>query len=203
MKKVIITVGLMLGIGLSTQMNAEIKGGIRLDANTSGFILNDMPGVESKLGFGLSVGGYTKIMFNERFGFQPEILLHYKNSKMEMGNIERDFQYFGVELPLYLRVQATDNLFVNVGPYVGVGLDARFKEGPGARPVHEFYKEYGNNDSEWHRWDFGAGLTLGWEFDNGLEVSAGYKIGFINPMREPGNSTMLNQTISLGLAFRF
>ena len=202
MKKVTLTVAIMLGLGLS-QANAEVRGGIRLDANTSGFILNDMPGMESTLGFGLSVGGYTKIQFGNRIGFQPEILLHYKNSKMEVENIERDFQYFGVEMPLYLSVKATENLFINVGPYVGVGFDARLKEGPGTRPVHEFYKEYGNNDSDWHRWDFGAGVMLGWEFNSGLQVTAGYKIGFINPMREPGNATMLNQTINLGLGFRF
>ena len=191
----------MLGLGL-TNVQAQIMGGIKLDANVSNFILSDMPsGQESKMGFGLSVGGYTKIGFTESIGFQPEILLHYKNSKMELGSIERDFQYFGVEMPLYLAIQ-TGNFFVNVGPYVGVGIDARYKEGSGF-PVYELYKEHDGQKAAMQRWDFGAGAMFGYEFGNGLQIKAGYKIGFVNALNDSDKASMLNSTISVGLGYRF
>ena len=200
MKKVVLSVALALTLGL-TNIHAQIMGGIKLDANVSNFILSDMPGQESKMGFGLSVGGYTKIGFTESIGFQPEILLHYKNSKMELGSIERDFQYFGVEMPLYLAIQ-TGNFFVNVGPYVGFGIDARYKEGSGL-PEVELYKEYGGQKSAMQRWDFGAGAMLGYEFGNGLQLKGGYKIGFVNALNDSDKASMLNSTISVGLGYRF
>jgi len=201
MKKVVFLVALTLTLGL-TNIHAQVMGGIKLDANLSNFILTDMPsGVESKMGFGLSVGGYTKIGFTDRIGFQPEILLHYKNSKMEFGSVERDFQYFGVEMPLYLSIQA-GNFFVNLGPYVGFGIDARYKSGSGL-PEVELYKEYGGQKSEWQRWDFGAGAMLGYELGKGLQITAGYKIGFINALNDNDKQSMLNSTINVGLGYRF
>ena len=200
MKRVVFSVALVLGLGLSG-VQAQIMGGIKLDANLSNFILSDMDNTDSKMGFGLSVGGYTKIGFTELIGFQPEILLHYKNSKMELGSIERDFQYFGVEMPLYLAIQA-GNFFVNVGPYVGLGIDARYKEGSGL-PEFELYKEYGGQKSAMQRWDFGAGTMFGYEFGSGLQINAGYKIGFVNALNDSDKASMLNSTISVGLGYRF
>ena len=200
MKRIVFLVAVMLGLGL-TSVQAQMMGGIKLDANVSNFILSDMPGQESKMGFGLSVGGYTKIGFTDLIGFQPEILLHFKNSKMEAGSIERDFQYFGVEIPLYLSVQ-TGNFFVNVGPYVGLGIDARYKKGSGL-PEVELYKEYSGQKSAMQRWDFGAGAMFGYEFGSGLQVNAGYKIGFINALNDSDKASMLNSTISVGPGYRF
>jgi len=200
--RVFLSVALMLGLGL-TQLHAQgVLGGIKVDANMSNLILSDLDGVKSKLGFGVTAGGYTKLMLGNRLGLQPEILLHYKNSKMELGKIERDFQYFGVEMPLYLAMQA-GNCSINLGPYVGFGIDARYKSGSGL-PEVELYKEYGGQKSQMQRWDLGAGAMFGYEFNNGLQVTAGYKIGFIDALNAgKDDATMLNQTISVGLGYRF
>jgi len=199
-----------LVIGLSVvSINAQtISGGIKVETNTSGFILNDMGGMKSKLGFGATVGGFGTIELNENYAFRPEVLLHYKNSVMEeeTTGIEMDYQYFGIEIPMYAVGQfemGNGKGFVGVGPYVGFGIDARYKV-DGADDI-KLYKEIGNTGkSNMQRWDVGAGLMLGYEFSNKLQVNAGYKIGLLDALDAgKSNATMLNYTVSLGLAYSF
>ena len=208
MKKVVISVAVMLGLGLSNVQAQGVSFGVKADANMSNFILTDLDGMKSKIGFGASLGGFTKIDFSENFGLQPELLLHFKTSKMEVEETkhETDFRYFGMEIPVYL-VGQTDlgsgKGFFGIGPLLGIGFDARYL-GTGGAKDHELYKEYGGQDSDWQRWDFGAGAMLGYELGNGIQISASYKIGFINTVnRQKDDFSMLNQTISLGLGFRF
>ena len=118
---------------------------------------------------------------------------------------ETDFQYFGVEIPLYLVGQTTlgsGKGFIGAGPYLGFGIDARYKV-DGKDDV-ELYKEYGGKKSELQRWDFGAGLMFGYEFSNRLQIIASYKIGFIDALNvNKDNATMLNNSFSLGFGYRF
>jgi len=207
MKKVVVFVALVLGLGMTQTHAQEVSFGVKADANMSNFILSDMDGMKSKLGFGATVGGYTKIMFGDNFGLQPELLLHFKNSKMEekLSGQDVDFQYFGLEIPVYAVGQfAIGNGMgiVGVGPYLGIGLDARYKTS-GMDDV-ELYKEYGGQKSEFQRFDFGAGAMLGYEFGNRLQITATYKIGFIDALNaNKDNASMLNNTVSLGLGYRF
>jgi len=207
MKKIVFSVAVMLGLGLTNIQAQGVLGGIKVNANLSNFILSDMDGMKSKLGFGVTAGGYTKIMFGEQFGLQPEILLHFKNSKMEEKAFgeEADFQFFGVEFPVYGVYQMdvkNGKGFIGLGPYLGCGIDARYK-GTDSEDDWKLYKEYDGEKSAMQRWDFGAGVMLGYEFSNRLQIQANYKIGFINALNDSNKASMLNQTISVGLGYRF
>ena len=205
MKKVILSVVLVLGM---MQAQAQgILGGIKVESNMSNFILSDMDGMKSKMGFGVTAGGYTKLEFGENFALQPELLLHFKVSKMEAkaSNVEMDFQYFGVELPVYAVGQfnlGSGKGFIGAGPYLGMGIDARFK----ANDMDDvnLYKEYDSQKSEMQRFDVGMGAMLGYELVSRLQITATYKIGFIDALNaNKDNASMQNQTISLGLGYRF
>ena len=207
MKRILLSVVLVLGLGITQTSAQGVLGGIKVDANTSNFILSDMDGMKSKMGFGVTAGGYTKFEFGENFALQPEVLLHFKNSRMEMKSTgkETDFQYFGVELPVYAVGQfsiGNGKGFIGAGPYLGLGIDARYKSN-GMDDV-KLYKEYGVQKSEMQRWDVGTGAMLGYELSNRLQITASYKIGFIDALNaNKDNASMLNQTISLGLGYRF
>ena len=202
MKRIFLSAVLLIGLGVAQMSAQNVTGGLKVEANTSNFILSDMDGIKSKLGIGVTVGGVGTIEFNDKFAFRPELLLHLKNSVMknEAYGAEMDFQYFGVEIPLYAVGQFdvfNGKGFVGLGPYVGFGIDARYKAS-GTDDIKLY------DDSAMQRWDFGAGILLGYEFSNNLQINAGYKIGFINALDAgKDNASMLNQTISLGLAFRF
>ena len=208
MKKIILSVALVMSLGCASIKAQNVSGGIKVEANTSNFILSDMDNMKSQLGPGVTVGGFGTIEFGQNFALRPEVLLHYKNSVMEEKTTknETDFQYLGVEIPVYAVGQfaiGSGKGFVGVGPYVGFGIDARYKV-DGTEDV-KLYKEIGNTgNSNLQRWDVGAGLLLGYEFSNKIQINASYKIGFIDALDlGKDNASMLNQNISLGLAYRF
>ena len=198
MKKVILGLALVLGMGM-TQVNAQtISGGIKADANMSGFILSDLDGQKSKMGFGASLGGFAKVDLHQNFAIQPELLFHFQTSKYEVGNVERDYEYWGVEIPVYAMFQHTDfssnRFYAGVGPYIGYGFSAKYKD-----PDYKLYKE-----DAMQPWDFGFGAQVGYEFSNGIQINAGYKIGVIDALdRGKDNATMLPHKISLGVGYRF
>ena len=202
MKKVILSIALFIGLGIAQISAQNVSGGIKVEANTSNFILTDMDYAKSKLGIGVTVGGIGIIEFNDNLAFRSEVLLHLKNSVVENETTggEMDFQYFGVEIPLYAVGQfsmGNGKAFVGLGPYVGVGIDASYKAS-GMDDINLYDR------SVLQRWDVGAGLLLGYELSNKLQINAGYKIGFIDALDTGKDTgTMLNQTISLGLAFSF
>ena len=208
MKKIILSVVLVMGLGVAGISAQTVSGGIKTEANASGFILNDMDNMKSKLGIGATIGGFGTIEFNKNFALRPEVLFHFKNSIMEekTSGIETDYQYFGIEIPVYAVGQfemGNGKGFVGIGPYVGFGIDARYKTDDSDEI--KLYDEIGNTDkANMQRWDIGAGLMLGYEFSNKLQVNAGYKVGFLDALdAEKDNATMLNHTISIGIGYRF
>ncbi len=130
MKKIIITLAVVLGLGL-TQANAQtLSYGAKAEANMSNFLLSKWNSIHSNMGFGASLGGFLKIEFNENFALQPELMFHFKNSEMETPNIYEapyafNYQYWGAEIPIYAVGQmklGNGKGYIGIGPYVGFGF---------------------------------------------------------------------------------
>ena len=199
MKKAVVGFMLILGMGTATQVSAQkITAGVKAEGNVSNFILSDMSGSKSNMGFGATVGGFAKFDITRGFAIQPELLVHYQNSEWKEAGVKRDYEYWGVEIPVYAMGQwytpSNNRFYAGVGPYVGVGLDARFKN-----PTEKAYKE-----DILQPWDFGFGAQLGYEFTNGIQINASYKIGIVDALdKGKDDATMLPQRISLGIGYRF
>ena len=203
MKKILLSLVVVMGFGLS-QVNAQmVSGGIKAEANMSNFILSDLDGVESNLGFGATLGGFMKIDFHKNFAIQPELLFHFKTSTTKAGIVENDYQYFGAEIPVYAVGQmnlGNGRGYIGVGPYIGVGFSARYDD----LDLDLYEKNDFTDEAPLQRVDFGFGAMIGYEFNFGLQINAGYKIGIIDALDAgKDNASMLPSTISLGLAYRF
>jgi hypothetical protein len=197
-KKVLFSVSLMVAVGF-TQVSAQnLSFGVKADANLSGFILSDIPGGESELKVGASLGGFVKYDITDMFAIQPELLFHFKSSNTKGAGVTNNFEYWGMEIPVYAVGQwsvGSGRFYAGLGPYIGVGLSAKYTKGD-----IDLY------DTEaMQRFDFGGGVKVGYELSNGIQINAGYKIGFINAIHKDvaGDAVMLPQTISLGVGFRF
>lgn len=206
MKKVFLSVALVLGVGL-TQINAQeaqrVSYGVKGEANLSNFILEDMLGLESTMNVGASLGGFVKIDFGKYFALQPEMLFHFQNSKLKQSNVENDFQYWGMEVPLYAVGQLTqsngDRAYIGIGPYGRLGFSAKNKTAD-----FDFFKENSNNEAFMVRGEVGAGVLVGYEFAFGMQINASYKYGLTNLLdANSDNSFMRSQTVSLGIGYRF
>ena len=218
MNKIILSIVLIFGF--TQAFSQKIVGGIRFDTNLSHFILSDFNEVNSKRergnsnrgnsvrnkrGFGLSMGGFTKIDFTENFALRPELLLHYKTSKMDEKKFETEasFQYFGVEIPIHAIFQANSRrCFIGTGAYFGFGIDARYKFDN--KDYLNLYKENNGLKSEMNRFDFGIASIIGHNFFNSrFQIVITCKVGLINILNaNKDNSKIRLHTLSLGLGYR-
>jgi opacity protein-like surface antigen len=202
MKKIILTLAVALGLGI-TQTNAQkLSGGIKAESNLSNFILSDLGSAESSMKLGAGIGGFLKYDLSDFFAIQPELMLHFKSSKMEHNTTKDDFQYIGFNLPVYAMGQwqneGGNRFYAGVGPYIGLGLGAKYKDAD-----IDLYEEVAGQ-KPMQRFDFGFGAQIGYEFNEGIQINAGYKLGVIDALdAEKDNATMMPHMVSLGLGFRF
>jgi len=175
----------------TSTVNGQVFFGLKVNANVSNFFLKGMDDVQSTMGIGFSTGAFMKIE-SGYFAIQYELLLQNKSSKLEsLTNI--DYKQWALELPLYLMGQiftGSGKIFIGAGPYVGMGLNAT-QSPESIVPVM-------------HRWDFGVGVIFGYEFGSGISLNCNYQAGLINRLSaEKENMSMKNQTVSLGIGYKF
>lgn len=203
MKKTILSLlTVLLTFGVSN-VNAQtpITYGVKADMNISNFVLSDLDDQSSTMRVGPTLGGFMRVDLHENFAIQPELSLFYKNSKMEKGVNEDTFKQWGMQLPVYALAQSENfagRIYGGVGPYLGLGLDARYKD----EDVNLYKKENGNKPLQ--RWDFGLGFLVGYEFNNGFQINGGYQFGFVNQLDEmKDDAKMRNQTVNVGIGYSF
>lgn len=198
-KKLVLSV---VALGLwATQINAQSTSfGVKADANMSNFVVSDMGNLKSTMKVGGGVGGFLKIDFSKYFAIQPELSILYKSSKMELASVKSDYEYWGLEVPVYVLGQLMhddgNRAYIGIGPVFDCGFSA--KSG-GVK----MYKD--NADLlQQSRFNIGAGVLVGYEFKFRMQINASYKYGFFNTLKEPVSDAFLHsQYVSLGIGYRF
>ena len=203
MKKIfLVCLSVMMTTGLVT-VNAQtpVTYGVKAEANMSNFLLSDLDDQTSTMKLGPTVGGFMNIGLHPNFSIQPEVMFYFRHSKMETGATEDDFRQWGMQVPVYLLGQTYTNngkFYAGVGPYLGLGFDARYKDAD-----LDLYKKV-NDEADMNRWDFGLGALVGYEFQNGVQINAGYQLGLVDQLDAmKDDAGMRVQTVSLGVGYRF
>lgn len=203
MKKMfLLGLSILMTTGLVT-VNAQtpINYGVKAEANMSNFLLTDLDNQSSTMKLGPTLGGFMNIGVHENFSIQPEVMLFYRQSKMETGSVKDDFRQWGMQVPVYFLGQTYTNsgkFYAGVGPYLGLGFDAKYKDAD-----KDLYKKV-NGKTDMNRWDFGLGALVGYEFSNGVQVNAGYQLGLIDQLDAlKDDASMRNQAVNLGVGYRF
>lgn len=203
MKKMfLLGLSILMTTGLVT-VNAQtpINYGVKAEANMSNFLLSDLDNQSSTMKLGPTLGGFMNIGVHENFSIQPEVMLFYRQSKMETGSVKDDFRQWGMQVPVYFLGQTYTNsgkFYAGVGPYLGLGFDAKYKDAD-----KDLYKKV-NGKTDMNRWDFGLGALVGYELSNGVQVNAGYQLGLIDQLDAlKDDASMRNQAVSLGVGYRF
>ena len=189
----------------ATQLNAQSRAsfGVKGEASMANLLFDDMPGYKSDFGVGAGIGGFLKVDLGKNFAIQPELLFQWQNSTIKNGGAEHDFEYWGMEVPIYamgqLKTETGDRAYIGIGPYLGLGFSAKDKTAD-----VNLYKKNGASDPFMHRGDIGAGVLVGYEFAFGMQINATYKYGLLNRLdADSDNSTMRGQSITLGIGYRF
>lgn len=188
------------------EQKVRLTGGVITEANLSGFIHSGIEGGESEMRAGANIGGFLDVAMSTRFSIQGEMLFQYKSSGFTWGGQSGDFQYWGVEIPIYAVYRFTlrkgNRLHVGAGPYTGFGFEGSYKSGGKKTDVYE--KDKATGMSALKDSDTGFGLKVGYEFASGLQVNASYKLSVTNVTdANSGEAKLRPQTVALGLAYRF
>ena len=186
---------------MNVNAQTPISYGVKGEMNLSNFLLKDLDAQTSTMKVGPNLGGFMKFDLHPNFAIQPELMFFYRQSKMETGPAEDTFKQWGMQIPVYALGQMTTNngkFYGGIGPFVGLGFDARYKDAD-----VNLYDEVAGK-TPMNRWDFGLGTMLGYEFDNGIQLNAGYQFGFVNQLDYTVNDEkMRTQTVSVGVGYRF
>lgn len=200
MKKIILTSVLSICGAIVMSINAQTTTsfGIKLNGNLTNVKLSNLQRNDS-FKPGVALGGFTKIEFSKHFALQPELLLNYTEKKAWSGDERVKFKYASVEIPVYALGQyeaGNGKLFFGVGPHIGYGFSADSRK--------EGLPDYaeGANKIELSHWYMGGGVIAGYEFKNGLQINAGYQLGY-DLRSKNKKSSMDTQTISLGVGYKF
>jgi hypothetical protein len=215
MKKTTKIASLLIGIFLfqasaqaETFKDVSITGGVKAEANLSGFILSGMPDVKSKMNIGATAGGFLNWSISEHFAIRGELLYHYKSSNFTRGEAESKYQYLGMEVPIYAVFQQTNSrdghYYIGFGPYTEFGLSAKIHQNGKTIVLYKKNGDETDGISALYDSNSGFGIIIGYEFACRLQVNTSYKLSITNVLNNADNSdVMLPVGISLGLGYRF
>ncbi|WP_422360333.1 porin family protein [Reichenbachiella sp.] len=154
------------------QDEVGVKGGVSF----SSFIHNEIEDKNMRIGW--HAGLYSKSSLGANVYVQPELLFSTKGTSMEYdiagSQGQTDANLYYIDLPILLGVSLTDQLSVQIGPYISYLLDVSItSEG-------DFGSDHTDVDRD-HLNSFDFGLVGGLEYDLGMiGVGARYNYGITN-----------------------
>jgi hypothetical protein len=211
--KLVILMTVVMGLGTQVYAQSFIKkitdnlsGGFKLEGNVSNFILSDMPGTTSKMNVGSTFGGFVNLKMSEHITIQEDVLVNYKTSTFEQADIKSDFQLWSVGIPIYVMgywpVNKNKKAYIGIGPFTEYGLSAKYKTGGKETDLYE--KDKSTDKAYLAKLTMGITAIAGYEFNNGIQINAGYKIGFTNALDEKQDEAFMRPyAINLGIGYHF
>ena len=192
----------------STTIFAQSKTtfGIRGGVNFQNLNGKDMDGdkLENDLKTGFNAGINAEIPVGIDFYLQPGLLFSTKGAKNEIANVEvkRNLSYLEIPINfLYKPALGDGRMTLGFGPYAAFAVAGTFKAANNSTDI-----EFGNEIGETKRFDAGANLLAGYEFNNRISFQLNAGLGLVNMYNRPdndNNTSVTNTGFGLSLGYRF
>lgn len=202
MKKILI---LLLSLSLAaTTSFAQIRVGLQAGAVYSSIKAKSGSISLTSSKFGPTAGIIVDVPITENLVFQPAINYVQKGSKSseEDYNSKISVNYIEVPLNILYRTSSEGGFFVGLGPVISPAISGKSTITIMGETETEKIK-FGSGEEELKRLEFSGNVLAGYEFSNGLFVSAGYNQGFTNLVNDGDDVTFKNSFFSLKLGFKF
>lgn len=213
MKRLLLSLALVAGLSTAVLAQNPVKLGLKaglafpnMSISTGGLSI----AFDSRTSF--YVGGTADFAISDVFSVQPGLTFVSKGTKFsgdefELGDISADadavtlnFSY--VEIPVNLlanfKVANAGKVFFGGGPYYAFAVDAFTKSG-------SFKEDVDFEDDGFKRGDFGVNFLGGFQFNNRLNIHAGYGLGLSSVIddQEQMDVKFKNKVFTVGLGFTF
>jgi hypothetical protein len=156
---------------------------------------------DSKVGF--TAGVLADMGVTENFVFQPGLNFTQKGSKISSNGVTATQTLNYIELPLnflYNTAAGSGHFFGGIGPVLGYGISGKAESDGESQDIH-----FGNSDNDDYKpFEFSGNILAGYEFSNGVFVSANYNHGFSNILNggDSGESAK-NSYFGIRLGYKF
>ena len=204
-------------------IQAQVSYGVRSGVNFAKWQGDDLQIIEDLLdktdGYlvtkgrtGLHIGGYVHIPISETFAFEPGLEYSKKGY-----SIKGDFQipalkYFGInvgaqvqshyiDIPLVLKANVYKGFQVYAGPQVSYLVRSTLNAKLGVLGISIFNKGFGITE-RFNKVDLGLTGGLGYQFDNGINIQAGYDYG-LSKLDKNDNYAAYNRVVKVSVGYTF
>lgn len=188
---------LFLGVTGMVCAQSEIVIGPKFGLNAT-----NISNSEGKNKASIHLGGFATTKLSERIALQVE-LLYSRQGWRDKGHIEGDkdvklkARVNYLNIPVMARFYVLDKFSVDLGPQLGLALNAKAKAKYGSTTVKEKIDDLNTVDLT-----FGMGLS--YDLDMGFTVSARYNLGITNVFdKDKTGVTNTNRVFQLSLGYRF
>lgn len=204
-------------------VNAQVTYGIRAGANFSKWQGEDLRIVEdlvektdgwlvTKGKTGFHVGGYVNIPVSETFSFEPGLEYSKKGYSIK-GDLKIDalkflavnagaqVQQHYIDMPLYLKANVVKGLNVYAGTQVSYLVRSTLNAKVGVLGISLFNKGIGITE-RFNKVDLGLSGGIGYQFDNGINLRAGYDYG-LSKLDKNDNYDAHNRVVKVSIGYTF
>ena len=204
-------------------MYAQVSIGIRNGVNFSKWegedlqIINDLLDKTDGYAYtkgvtGMHIGGYVNIPISETFAFEPGIEYSKKGY-----SIKGDFQipvlkYLGInaraqvqshyiDMPLVIKANVYKGFNVYAGPQVSYLVRSTLNAKVGVLGITLFNRGFGITE-RFNKVDMGLTGGVGYAFNNGLNIQAGYDYG-LSKLDKNDNYDAYNRVVKVSVGYTF
>lgn len=174
--------------------------------------------LENNLKVGFNAGVNAELPVAEDFYIQPGVLYSTKGAKLDDNfagsDVKVNLGYIEIPINLiYKPALGQGNLLMGFGPYIAFAVNGQVKDDNNEIDVvfdkEVSLQEYSNNPYVMKRFDAGANLLFGYEFNRRVSAQLNAQLGLMNLNPELTNSggvdlgTMKNTGFGISLGYRF
>jgi len=208
---------------INNVINAQVTYGIRSGVNYAKWQGEDLQIIEDLIdktdGYivtkgrtGVHIGGYVNIPLSETFAFEPGLAYSKKGYSLKgdfqipvlkyLGiNARAQVQSHYIDIPLLIRANVYKGLNVYAGPQVSYLMRSTLNAKLGVLGITIFNRGVGITE-RFNKVDMGLTGGIGYQFENGLNVQAGYDYG-LSKLDKNDNYSAYNRVVKVSVGYSF
>jgi hypothetical protein len=213
----------VISIIIMGSANAQVKFGVQAGANIANWqgdalkslnnivdLTNGFIDTKSKTGF--HVGGFANIPITTTLSFEPGVQYSQKGYTLK-GDLKIDaLEFLGanasakveahyIDIPLVVKAEVAKGLSVYAGPQISYLVKNNLHVNAGVLGISLLNRRLSLTDN-FNRMDIGIAGGIGYKFNSGLNINAGYDYG-LSKLDKNSNFKAYNRVIKLSVGFTF
>ncbi|MBL0144848.1 MAG: PorT family protein [Chitinophagaceae bacterium] len=200
-----VSYGVQAGVNIANWKGDALKSLNNIVDLSNGFITT-----KSKTGF--NIGGYANIPIAQNFSFEPGLQYSQKGYSMQ-GDLKIDaLKFLGtnasakveshyIDVPLIAKAEVAKGLSIYAGPQLSYLAKSNLHVDAGILGI-SLVNQKMDITNNFNRLDISITGGLGYKFNNGFNVKAGYDYG-LSKLDKNNNFKAYNRVIELSVGFTF